>query len=145
VTDAMKILLAADDSEHTQRAARHLVKHIGWFAKTPDVLVLHVHPRIPFPGAAARAGKAAIEDYLRDASEKALRRATRQLDKGKVAYRTAWTTGDAATEIAAFAKKNGVDLIAMGSHGEGAFSNLVLGSVATKVIASVKTPVLVVR
>jgi len=33
----------------------------------------------------------------------------------------------------------------LGSHGEGALSNLVLGSVATKVIATVKTPVLVVR
>ncbi len=141
----MKILLAADDSEFTQRAARHLVKHVGWFAQAPEILVLHVHPRIPFPGAAARAGRAAVEDYLRDSSEKALKRATRELAKGKVAYKATWVTGDAATEIAAFAKRKGVDLIALGSHGEGALSNLVLGSVATKVIASVKTPVLVVR
>jgi nucleotide-binding universal stress UspA family protein len=141
----MKILLAADDSEYTQRAARHLVRHIGWFAEPPEVLVLHVHPRIPYPGAAARAGKAAIEGYLRDSSEKALRRATRELDKGGVAYKSVWTTGDAARGIAEFAKKNRVDLIAMGSHGEGAFSNLVLGSVATKVIATVKMPVLIVR
>src|SRR6185437_10161143 len=141
----MKILLAADDSEYTQRAARHLVRHIGWFAEAPQVLVLHVHPRIPFPGAAARAGKAAIDDYLRDSSEKALRRATRELAKGKVAHRATWTTGDPARGIVEFAKKNRVDLIAMGSHGEGALTNLVLGSVATKVIASVKMPVLVVR
>jgi len=33
----------------------------------------------------------------------------------------------------------------MGSHGEGALSNLVLGSVATKVIATVKVPVLIVK
>jgi nucleotide-binding universal stress UspA family protein len=33
----------------------------------------------------------------------------------------------------------------MGSHGEGALSNLVLGSIATKVIATVKAPVLIVR
>ena len=141
----MKILLAADDSEHTQRAARHLVRHIGWLAEPPELLVLHVHPRIPFPGAAARAGKAALDDYLRDSSENALKRATRELDKGKVAYRAVWVTGDAAPEIAEFAKKNRVDLIAMGSHGEGALSNLVLGSVATKVIATVKTPVLILR
>jgi nucleotide-binding universal stress UspA family protein len=141
----MKILLAADDSEYTQRAARKLVEHIGWFAEAPKVLVLHVHPRIPFPGAAARAGKAAVDDYLRESSEKALKRATRELDKGKVAYKASWVTGDAAKEIATYAKEYGVDLIALGSHGEGALSNLVLGSVATKVIATVKTPVLVVR
>ena len=109
------------------------------------MLVLHVHPRIPFPGAAARAGKAAVDDYLRESSEKALKRATRELDKGKVAYKASWVTGDAAKEIATYAKEYGVDLIALGSHGEGALSNLVLGSVATKVIATVKTPVLVVR
>jgi nucleotide-binding universal stress UspA family protein len=141
----MKILLAADDSEYTQRAARQLVQHVGWFARVPKVLVLHVHPPIPYPGAAARAGKAAIDGYLRDSSEKALKRATRELDKGKVAYKAAWVTGEPATEIAAFAKKNGVDLVVMGTHGEGAFTNLVLGSVATKVIAAVKMPVLVVR
>jgi nucleotide-binding universal stress UspA family protein len=33
----------------------------------------------------------------------------------------------------------------MGSHGHGAVANLVLGSVATKVIAACKTPVLLVR
>src|SRR5215831_9298357 len=114
---AMKILLAADDSENTQRAARHLVRHVGWFASVPKVLVLHVHPNIPYPGAAARVGKVAIQDYLRDSSAKALRRATRELDKGKVEYKATWVTGDAAPEIAAFAKKNKVDLIVMGTRG----------------------------
>jgi nucleotide-binding universal stress UspA family protein len=141
----MKILLAADDSENTQRAARHLARHVGWLASVPKVFVLHVHPRIPFPGAAARAGKAAIDDYLSESSAKALKRATRELDKAKVEYKAAWITGDAASGIAEFAKKNKVDLIVMGSRGEGALFNLVLGSVATKVLAAVKTPVLVVR
>ncbi len=141
----MKILLAADNSEFTRRAARHLVKHLSWFAQSPEVAVLHVHPPVPYPGAAARAGKAAIDTYLREDSEAALRVATKELDKAKVRYSASWVTGQAAPEIAAFVKKNGVDLIVMGSHGEGALSNLVLGSVTTKVIASVKTPILIVR
>jgi len=82
----MKILLAADNSEFTARAARHLVQHLSWFAQPPEVLVLHVHPPIPYPGAAAAAGKAAVETYLREDSEKALAVATRELDKAKVAY-----------------------------------------------------------
>lgn len=141
----MKILLAADNSEYTRRAARHLVEHLSWFAEAPEVLVLHVHPSIPYPGAAAKAGKSAVEGYLREDSEKALRMATKELDKAKVAYTASWTTGSPAPGIAAAAKKHDVDLIVMGSHGEGALSNLVLGSVATKVIATVKTPVLIVR
>jgi len=141
----MKILLAADNSEYTRRAARHLIEHLSWFAEAPEVLVLHVHPSIPYPRAAAKAGKSAVEGYLREDSEKALRTATKELDKAKVAYTASWTIGNPAPEIAAAAKKHGVDLIVMGSHGEGALSNLVLGSVTTKVIATVKTPVLIVR
>jgi len=141
----MKILLAADNSEFTARAARHLVQHLSWFAQPPEVLVLHVHPPIPYPGAAAAAGKGAVETYLREDSEKALAVATRELDKAKVAYKASWTTGNAAQEIAAAAKKDGADLIVMGSHGEGALSNLVLGSVVIRVTATTKTPVLIVR
>ena len=141
----MNILLAADNSEFTRRAARHLITHLSWFAEAPGVFVLHVHPPIPSPGAAARAGKEAIDRYLKEDSEAALRMATRELDKAKVRYTAYWTTGNVAKQIAASVKKHKVDLVVMGSRGEGALSNLVLGSVATKVIATIKTPVLIVR
>jgi len=36
-------------------------------------------------------------------------------------------------------------MIVMGSHGHGALQNLVMGSVATKVLAVTKVPVLIVR
>lgn len=141
----MKILLAADGSEFTKRAARHLARHIEWFAQKPEVHVLHVHPPVPYPGAAARAGRSAIENYLREDSEAALAVAEKELRKAGVAFEATWRMGDIAREIAAFAKKHAVDLIVMGSHGEGALSNLVLGSVTTKVLATVKTPLLIVR
>ncbi len=141
----MKILLAADASDYTKRAARHLARHVQWFAEMPQVHVLHVHPPIPYPGAAARAGKSAVERYLREDSEAALAVAEKALTRAEVPFRASWCTGEVAREIAAYAKKNGIDLIVMGSHGEGALSNLVLGSVTTKVLATVKTPVLIVR
>lgn len=141
----MKILLAADSSEYTKRAARHLVEHLSWFSRPPSLFVLHVHPRIPYPGAAARAGKVAIAKYLKEDSEAALKVARKPLDKAGLKYEASWTTGDVAEEIARFVKKREIDLVVLGSHGEGALSNLVLGSVATKVIATIKTPVLIVR
>jgi nucleotide-binding universal stress UspA family protein len=33
----------------------------------------------------------------------------------------------------------------MGSHGHGTFKNLIMGSVATKVLANCKVPVLLIR
>jgi nucleotide-binding universal stress UspA family protein len=43
------------------------------------------------------------------------------------------------------AKKNGCDLIVMGSHGYGGFKQLVLGSETTRVLSHSKIPVLVYR
>jgi nucleotide-binding universal stress UspA family protein len=54
-------------------------------------------------------------------------------------------TGKAGELIAAKAEAGKFDLVVMGSHGHGALMNLVVGSVATEVLASCKVPVLVVR
>ncbi len=43
------------------------------------------------------------------------------------------------------AKAERADLILMGSHGRGTLKNLLLGSVASKVIATSTVPVMVVR
>lgn len=141
----MKILLAADGSEYTRKAAKHLVKHLSWFSQPPEVVVLYVHPALPYPGAARAAGRKAVAKYERETSEQALQVARKQLDKGGVAYEAKWVCGDVAREIAAFVKKEKVDLVVMGSHGSGAFMNLALGSVASKLISTLTVPVMVVR
>jgi nucleotide-binding universal stress UspA family protein len=141
----MKMLLAADGSEYTKRAARHVVEHLGWLARPAQIHVLHVRPPLPYPGAAAVVGKKAIEKYEREESEAALAVAEKVLGKAGVAYESAWRVGDVAAVIAGYAKANGIDLIVMGSHGHGALAGLALGSVTTKVLASSKTPVLIVR
>lgn len=141
----MKILLAADGSDYTKRAARHLVDHLAWFARPPEIHLLHVRPPLPYPGAAARVGKKTIDDYERSESNAALAVAARILDKAGIAYQSAWSVGDVAAGIRDYAKKHRIDLVVMGSHGHGALAGLALGSVATKVIASIKQPVLIVR
>jgi nucleotide-binding universal stress UspA family protein len=52
----------------------------------------------------------------------------------------------AAGEVIAKAADSGkFDLLVMGSHGHSALGNLVMGSVATKVLAHCGVPVLLVR
>ena len=53
--------------------------------------------------------------------------------------------GSAADVISKTAESGDFDLLMMGSHGQGNLMNLVLGSVANKVLAHCKTPVLLVR
>lgn len=141
----MKILLAADGSPYTQVAARHLVDHLGWFAKTPDVHLVHVQPPLPYPRAAAVIGKAAVHGWQQEESEAALAVAERELAKARIPYHSTWRVGEVATELAAYAKANSIDLVVMGSHGHGALANVALGSVATRCIATLEVPVMIVR
>ncbi len=53
--------------------------------------------------------------------------------------------GDPAEEIVACAVAGRFDLIVMGTHGHTALANLVMGSVATKMLARSKVPVLFMR
>ena len=49
-------------------------------------------------------------------------------------------SGHAAETIAKQADAGGFDLLMMGSHGHGKLGNLVMGSVATQVLASCRLP-----
>ena len=51
----------------------------------------------------------------------------------------------AARGIVETAKSGGIDLVVMGSHGRSGIARLMLGSVATKVVAESPVPVLVTR
>lgn len=140
----MKILIAADGSSYTRAAARHVARHARLLKSSPEIHLIHVHAPLPYPGVAGTVGKKAVQSYQRDESRKALAIAEKELAKARLDYTSAWVVGDAAEQIARYAKKEGVDLIVTGSHGHGALASLALGSVATKLVAISKVPVLIV-
>jgi nucleotide-binding universal stress UspA family protein len=146
----MKILLAVDGSGYTAKAAEYLATHFEWFHGTPELHVLHVKLPVP-PGLAleraqALLGKDEVSRYYREESEAALAPAETILRAHKIPFHAEYRVGDVAREICAYATEQAVDLIVMGSHGHGALANLVMGSVATKVLAATPhIPVLIVR
>ena len=140
----MKILLATDGSPHSRRVVSYLVGHLRLLADKPDLYLVHVRP--PLPGRAAAAlNRSIVRRYYSDETRKALASAKRALDRGKVPYREVHMIGDPGETIAAYAKKGRFDLVVLGSRGQGALSNLLLGSVASKVLANCKVPALIVR
>ena len=141
----MKILLAVDGSEYSRRAASFVVKHLSWLAQPPELHLLHVHAPIPYPGAAAAAGKGAVEKYQREESEAALAVAQKELATANVPSKSSWRVGDVVEEIARYVEQNAIDLVVVGSHGRGPLAALALGSVAMKILATVKTPALIIR
>ena len=143
--NAMKLLLAADGSEYTRKAAAYVAKHRGWLKEPPEVFVHTVHPPVPYAAAASVVGKGAIDDYYEKECQANLHVACRELDSAGVKHADSYTVGEVAKEIRDFVARHGIDLVVIGSHGHGALANGALGSVATKLIATLQVPVLVVR
>lgn len=141
----MKILLAADGSDYTRKAARQLAKYTKFLAENPEIHLLHVHAPLPYKSAVAVVGKAVVEKYQREESEKALRVAEKELRKAGVPYTAHWMAGDVAEAISEYVDRHDIDMVVMGSHGHTALKSLALGSVTTKVVAMLKVPVLIVR
>jgi universal stress protein A len=65
--------------------------------------------------------------------------------KAGVRTSTAVLTGVPHEEIVADARRRHADLVVVGTHGRTGFSRIVMGSVATRVIALARAPVLTVR
>jgi nucleotide-binding universal stress UspA family protein len=142
----MKILLPVDGSPSSTRAVRHVIKH--WSGKKPapraSLVLLHVDP--PLIDRVAR--YLTPEDLARfhgDRAKAATRAARSALRRAGLPFDEVRALGDPAAPIIARSAKLRCDLIAMGSHGRGAFLSVVLGSVVMKVLSESRLPVLVVR
>ncbi len=140
----MKLLLAADGSEYTRHMLDYVCSHRGWLGDGNQITVLTVVPAVP-PRAAAVLAPEVLAGYYSDSAEAVLAPARAMLQERGITATMAHRIGHAADEIVRFADEGAVDLIVVGSHGQGSLSNLVMGSVATKVLAGCKTPVLLIR
>lgn len=140
----MKILAAVDGSPYTKRMLAYLAAHDEWLGPQHQYTLLHVVPAVP-PRAAAVLSSDILKSHYEDEAERVFKPIRAFFEKQGLKAQLVTKTGSAADCIVAMAAKGNFDLVVMGSHGHGALSNLVLGSVATKVIASVQTPVLLVR
>ena len=140
----MKILVAVDGSSYTKRMLAYLAVHDEWLGDKHQYTVLHVVPAIP-PRAAAVLDKDLLKSYYADEGEKVLKTLRTFFNKQKIAAEFVNKPGSAADVIAATADKGGFDLLMLGSHGHGSIGNLVMGSVATKVLARCSVPVLLIR
>ncbi len=140
----MKILLAVDGSPFTKKMLAYLTTHDDLFTAAADYTVFTAQPPLP-PRARAAVGKEVADSYHAEEAEKVLGPVCKFLARHGVNAKSAWKIGHAGEAIAKFADAGKFDLVIMGSHGHGALANLVMGSVATQVLAHSRTPVLLVR
>jgi len=140
----MKILVAADGSPFTKRMLAYLAAHDEWLGAHHAYTVITVVPAVP-ARAASVLSKDVLASYYSDEADKIFKPIRAFFAKQGLNAEFVAKHGHPADVIAATADKGGYDLLVLGTHGHGMLGTLVMGPVATKVVAQCAVPVLLVR
>jgi nucleotide-binding universal stress UspA family protein len=140
----MRILLAVDGSAYTKKMLAYLANHPDLLGPLHEYTALTVTPPLPAQARTA-VGKGVADGFYADEAEKVLAPVLKFLKRQGIAATRMAKVGKPGETVAKVADANRFDLIVMGSHGHGALAGLVLGSVATRVLAHTSVPVLLVR
>ncbi len=141
----MKVLIAIDGSDGCVRATDYVLGHADVFGVSPEISLVNVHLPVPSPRARAWLGQDALNSYYAEESEQALATVRGKIAAKGLKAAEIMRVGDPGTEIAKAAGESGCSMIVMGTHGRSALGTLVMGSVATKVLAQSKVPILLVK
>lgn len=140
----MKILVAVDGSAYTKRMLAYIAAHEEWLGAQHEYTLLHVEPAVP-QRAAAELSKEVLKAYYEQGSEKVFKPVRAFFARQGLKAHFEAKVGRAGEVIADTAVKGRFELVMLGSHGHGSLANLVMGSVATQVLARCETPALLIR
>jgi nucleotide-binding universal stress UspA family protein len=143
----MKVLIGVDDSPHAQ-ATLEFVREMSWPVGTQLIVVSALTPETPSfgayePSAAVRA--AGMVERIRERQEDLVTRGQKKLTERGLHVEGRVIEGDPRRALLEEAEHESVDLIVVGSHGRTGLEKLLMGSVASHVVAHAPCSVLVVR
>jgi nucleotide-binding universal stress UspA family protein len=138
------ILWACDFSSCSVGAMRFVIPLARAYGS--DITALHVMPTTvpPGAGAASLTNPALLLPHLHHDVSVSLNRCVGPAIGASVPTRIALREGKPVDEILGLAASLPADLIALGTHGQGAFARSVLGSVAEAILGRARCPVLAV-
>lgn len=140
----MKILLAVDGSAYTKKMLAYLTTHDEVFGAKNEITLITVQAPLP-PRARAAVGADIAKGYYAEEAEKVTAPVVKFLARHGMQPQVMHKVGAPGEQISKAAEAGKFDLLLMGSHGHSALGNLVMGSVATQVLAHCRVPVLLVR
>lgn len=140
----LKILLPVDGSGNSDRAARHLIDMAGHCGEM-DIRVVNVQPPFLYVEVLLKPRQEVIDAWAHKAGKDASRSTCALLDAAGIPYTLELAEGEVAETLVQYAEREQCDMIVMGTRGMGTVANLVLGSVATKVIHLAHIPVTLVK
>jgi nucleotide-binding universal stress UspA family protein len=143
----IKILLAVDGSEPSIRATRSVVETVRLYREPVEVELVTVH--LPVPQIGSTIGtvvtRQMVEQYYQEEGAQALAPSEKILKDAGIAYTSRILVGDIAQQIVEHGDAAQCRMIYMGTRGMSALPNLVMGSIATKVVHLALVPVVLVH
>ncbi len=138
----LRVLIAVDGSENSLRAVEFVIRKASFYREPLDLHLVNVQH--PFPGTIRGVGHEA-EKFHHDEGAIALDSARKALDAAGLKYVYHIGVGDSGEVIAHFVKEKEIQQVVMGTRGMSSVANMLLGSVANKVLHLVDVPVLLVK
>ena len=142
----MKILIALDDSPHSERAL-DFVTRMRWPAGS-RVIVTSVHQPSPSAIATAYDAPAVLPDVFEEERKQlqtVVSAAERRLREAGLPTEGRIADGDPRAALVDLARTERVDLIVLGSHGRTGLARWMLGSVSSHVVTHAPCSVIVVK
>ncbi len=141
----LKILVPVDGSDNADRAAAHAAQ-LAKGSTSAQVHLLNVQtPPLRRASVSRIINQSMIDDYYARAGETSLEHARELLEKAGVPYVMKIEFGHTASQVIDYAKANNCDRIVMGTRGNGAVLNMLIGSVANQVLHLAEVPVTLIK
>jgi nucleotide-binding universal stress UspA family protein len=141
----MKILIAIDGSKAALHAVKYAVKLSAQLSSKPHITLITAHDHTGLKHLSKYAPKGELDDYFREISDRDLKPARALLDKANLDHDMVIKSGHVAEQIIKVGDAGKFDLIVLGAKGRSGFGDLLLGSVAQRVSATSKRPVVLVK
>ena len=140
------ILVPTDFSEPSAAALAYAKQLAGPFRSSIHLLHVTTDPGAqPWAAEGPPATLSKVLEELKLQAHRHLAQALSAADRTKYRAKLVVAVGSPFNRIVDYAKKNSVDLIVMGTHGQGALARAILGSVTDRVVRFAPCPVLAVR
>ena len=145
-----KIMVALDGSRLAECVLPHLETVIKG-SESPEVIVVRAAEPLSIPYGLEVTKLTSLEQlkefetHQKADAEKYLKEIVARLSKTGANIKAQIVYGKAAEVLSEYANKNDIDLVIVATHGRSGVSRWVWGSVADRLIRSVRAPVLVVR
>jgi nucleotide-binding universal stress UspA family protein len=140
---SLKVLLATDGSEPCVRAAQLLARWKAWLGEL-DVQMVHVQAPLTMLAAILPPHDDVAAQWSDAEGRAASEALTEIFQRENIKSHLHLSAGEPAPEIAALADQEACELVVMGTRGRGAAHHALVGSVAMKVAAIARVPVLLV-